>query len=150
MFKQKNVAESLTAAKSKMVNKRVVVFVMMWSAHWWGHHLDVELQVLIHGVDVVKDVPGNTRDDSHELGIMQVSLETRSCLYCHLCLEFCECSTVTKTIWIFWRWHAPRGPYGTCDQHVWIKQETICVTVAGLFSTCLNIYHYFILLEATC
>lgn len=40
-------------------------------------HLDVELQVLVHGVDVVKDVPGDTRDDSHQRGVVEVPLETQ-------------------------------------------------------------------------
>lgn len=38
----------------------------------------MELQVLVHGVDVVKDVPGNARDDAHQPGVVQVSLETRT------------------------------------------------------------------------
>lgn len=36
----------------------------------------MELQVLVHGVDVVKDVPGNTRNDSHQRRVVQVALET--------------------------------------------------------------------------
>ena len=37
-------------------------------------YLDVELQVLVHGVDVVKDVAGDARDDSHQLGVVQFAL----------------------------------------------------------------------------
>lgn len=37
-------------------------------------HLDVELKVFIHGVNVVKDVSGNSRNDSHQLRVMQLSL----------------------------------------------------------------------------
>lgn len=36
--------------------------------------LDVELEVLVHGVDVVKDVPGDARDDAHELGVVKLAL----------------------------------------------------------------------------
>lgn len=36
--------------------------------------LNVELQVLIHGIDMVEDVLGNAWDDAHELGIMQLAL----------------------------------------------------------------------------
>lgn len=42
-------------------------------------HLDVELQVLVHGVDVVKDVSGDTRDDSHQMWVVQDTL--KSCFH---------------------------------------------------------------------
>lgn len=35
----------------------------------------MELQVLVHGVDVIKDVVGDARDDPHPLGVVEVSLE---------------------------------------------------------------------------
>lgn len=37
-------------------------------------YLDVELKVLIHGVDVVEDVLGDAWDDAHLLGIVQLAL----------------------------------------------------------------------------
>lgn len=39
-------------------------------------HLDVKFQVLVHGVDVVKDVMGDARDDPHQLGVVQFALNT--------------------------------------------------------------------------
>lgn len=39
-----------------------------------GTYLDVKLQVLIHGVDMVKDVVCNPGDDPHELRVMQLPL----------------------------------------------------------------------------
>lgn len=39
-------------------------------------HLDVELEVLVHRVDVVEDVAGDARDDSHQLRVMQFALNT--------------------------------------------------------------------------
>lgn len=39
-----------------------------------GSYLDMELQVLIHRVDVVKDVLGDARDDAHQLGVMELAL----------------------------------------------------------------------------
>lgn len=39
-----------------------------------GTHLDVKLQVLIHGIDVVEDVMRDPRDDPHELRVMQLPL----------------------------------------------------------------------------
>ena len=44
--------------------------------HEWPH-LDVELQVLVHGVDVVEYVLGNSRDDAHELRVVQLALRTK-------------------------------------------------------------------------
>lgn len=38
----------------------------------------MELQVLIHGVDVVEDVSSNPRDDSHQLRVMQLALGSQS------------------------------------------------------------------------
>lgn len=40
-------------------------------------HLDMELKILIHGVNVVEDVSGNSRNDSHQLGVMQLSLGSK-------------------------------------------------------------------------
>lgn len=40
-------------------------------------HLDVELKILIHGVDVVEDVSGNSRNNSHQLRVMQLSLGSK-------------------------------------------------------------------------
>lgn len=37
-------------------------------------HLDEELQVFIHGEDMVEDVLGNPRDDSHVLWVVQLAL----------------------------------------------------------------------------
>lgn len=37
-------------------------------------HFDMKLQVLVHGVDVVKYVIGDTRDDPHKLGVVQLAL----------------------------------------------------------------------------
>lgn len=34
----------------------------------------MELQVLVHGVDVVKDVMGDAGDDAHQLGVMELPL----------------------------------------------------------------------------
>lgn len=34
----------------------------------------MELQVLIHGVDVVEDVSSDPRDDSHQLRVVQLAL----------------------------------------------------------------------------
>lgn len=42
----------------------------------WLPHLDVELQVLVHGVDVVKDVACDARNDAHQLGVVQFALNT--------------------------------------------------------------------------
>ncbi len=39
-------------------------------------YLDVKFEVLVHGVDVVKDVVGDARDDSHQLGVVQFALNT--------------------------------------------------------------------------
>lgn len=39
-------------------------------------YLDVKLKILVHGVDVVKDVVCDARDDSHQLGVVQFSLTT--------------------------------------------------------------------------
>lgn len=36
----------------------------------------MKLEVLVHGVDVVKDVVGDARDDSHQLGVVQFALNT--------------------------------------------------------------------------
>lgn len=36
----------------------------------------MELEVLVHGVDVVEDVVGDARDDSHHLGVVQFALNT--------------------------------------------------------------------------
>lgn len=36
----------------------------------------MELQVLVHGIDVVKDVPGDTRNDSHQRRVVQIALQT--------------------------------------------------------------------------
>lgn len=41
-------------------------------------YLYVELQVLIHGVDVIEDVVCNSGDDSHELRVVQFSLRTQN------------------------------------------------------------------------
>lgn len=41
-------------------------------------YLDVELQVLIHGVDVIEDVVCNSGDDSHQLGVVQLPLRTQN------------------------------------------------------------------------
>lgn len=41
----------------------------------------MELQVLVHGVDVVEDVPGDPGDDAHLLAVVEAPLnqsETRS------------------------------------------------------------------------
>ena len=38
---------------------------------------DMELKILIHGVNVVEDVSGNSRNDSHQLGVMQLSLGSK-------------------------------------------------------------------------
>ena len=40
----------------------------------------MELKILIHGVDVVEDVSGNSRNDSHQLGVMQLSLGRKGIL----------------------------------------------------------------------
>lgn len=37
-------------------------------------YLDVKLQVLVHGIDVVKDVVRDPWDDSHELRVMELPL----------------------------------------------------------------------------
>jgi hypothetical protein len=37
-------------------------------------YLDVELQVLIHGVDVVEYVRGNSRDDAHPVVVVELTL----------------------------------------------------------------------------
>lgn len=37
----------------------------------------MELKILIHGIDVVEDVSGNSRNDSHQLGVMQLSLGSK-------------------------------------------------------------------------
>ena len=37
-------------------------------------HLDVKLQVLVHGVDVVEDVVGDAWDYPHQLGVVQLAL----------------------------------------------------------------------------
>ena len=37
-------------------------------------NLDMELQVLVHGVDVVEDVVGDAWDDTHQLGVVELSL----------------------------------------------------------------------------
>lgn len=42
----------------------------------WHLYLDVKLEVLVHGVDVVEDVVGDARDDSHQLGVVQFALNT--------------------------------------------------------------------------
>lgn len=39
-------------------------------------YLDVKLEVLVHGVDVVKDIVGDARDDPHQLGVVQFALRT--------------------------------------------------------------------------
>lgn len=39
-------------------------------------YLDVKLEVLVHGVDVVKDVVGDARDDAHQLRVVQFALNT--------------------------------------------------------------------------
>lgn len=39
-------------------------------------YLDVKLEVLVHGVDVVKDVVGDARDDPHQLGVVQLALKS--------------------------------------------------------------------------
>lgn len=36
--------------------------------------LDVELEVLVHGVDVVEDVLGDAWDDAHQLRVVQLAL----------------------------------------------------------------------------
>lgn len=36
----------------------------------------MKLEVLVHGVDVVKDVVGDARDDSHQLVVVQFTLNT--------------------------------------------------------------------------
>ena len=36
----------------------------------------MKLEVLVHGVDVVKDVVGDARDDPHQLGVVQFALNT--------------------------------------------------------------------------
>lgn len=41
------------------------------------YYLDMELQVLIHGIDVVKDVSSDARNDPHQLGIMELTLEQK-------------------------------------------------------------------------
>lgn len=46
--------------------------LMMSPCH---RYLDVKLQVLVHGVDVVEDVSGDTRDDPHQLRVVQVPLK---------------------------------------------------------------------------
>ena len=38
-------------------------------------YLDMELQVLIHGVDVVEDVLDNPGDDAHPICVMEVTLK---------------------------------------------------------------------------
>ena len=37
-------------------------------------YLDVELQVLVHGVDVVEDVGGDARDDAHPMWVVELTL----------------------------------------------------------------------------
>lgn len=44
-----------------------------------GTDLDVKLQVFVHGIDVVKDVVCDPRDDPHELWVMQLPLVGEKC-----------------------------------------------------------------------
>lgn len=45
-------------------------------------YLDMEFQVFIHGVNVVKYVLYYTRNDSHSIWVMQITLETHTiCVY---------------------------------------------------------------------
>jgi len=41
-------------------------------------YLYMKLQVFIHGIDVIKDVMCNSRNDSHELRVVQLPLRTRN------------------------------------------------------------------------
>lgn len=41
-------------------------------------YLYVKLQVFIHGIDVIKDVMCNSRNDSHELRVVQLPLRTQN------------------------------------------------------------------------
>lgn len=38
-------------------------------------NLDVELQVLVHGVDMVKDISGNAGNNAHQLRVVQIPLK---------------------------------------------------------------------------
>ena len=48
-----------------------------WDFFSFSLDLDVELQVLVHGVDVVEDVLHDPGDDSHGVCVMEQSLKTR-------------------------------------------------------------------------
>lgn len=37
-------------------------------------YLDVELEVLVHGVDVIEDVVSDAWDDAHQLGVVELAL----------------------------------------------------------------------------
>lgn len=56
-------------------------------------YLDVKLQVLVHGVDAVKDVAGNARDDPHQLGVVQLALNTAA--------DTLQCFTVKLHEWSY-------------------------------------------------
>ena len=51
-------------------------------------YLDVELQVLVHGIDVVKDVMHYPGDDPHSICVMEVTLH-RVC-FAGRCLSVCK------------------------------------------------------------
>lgn len=53
-------------------------------------HLDVELQVLVHRVDVVEDVAGDARDDSHQLRVMQFALNTTTVMCYITAMQFLQ------------------------------------------------------------
>lgn len=53
-------------------------------------HLDVELEVLVHRVDVVEDVAGDARDDSHQLRVMQFALNTTTVMCYTTAMQFLQ------------------------------------------------------------
>ena len=58
-------------------------------------YLDMELQVLIHGVDVVEDVLDNPGDDAHTILIMEVPLYRAQTYYQPSVGSLCSRSSVT-------------------------------------------------------
>ena len=44
-------------------------------------YLDMELQVLIHGVDVVEDVLDDPGDDTHSICVMEVTLKQNTLVF---------------------------------------------------------------------
>lgn len=89
-------------------------------------HLDMKLQVLVHGVDVVEDVSGNAGDDSHQLGVVELPLENRNTITADRLRQTCwisSASNMKSTI--------TELASSECSKHCCISQSRLCIHITA-------------------